>query len=90
MDNYLLIDTKAILTIDDKEKFERRITLLNTKLELQNEAVYRHEASNQNLTTKNSDLDQEMNKKNLEYSKSQKNMKINMLSKSNLVLISSY
>jgi hypothetical protein len=55
--------------------------LLNTKLELQNEAVYRHEASNQNLTTKNSDLDQENEqKKNLEYSKSIKNMKINITS----------
>jgi hypothetical protein len=37
--------------------------LVNTKLELQNEAVYRHEASNQNLTTKNSDLDQITKKK---------------------------
>jgi hypothetical protein len=36
MDNYL-VDTKAILTIDDKKNLKGINNLLNTKLELQND-----------------------------------------------------
>ncbi len=65
-----LIDQKAIFTSSDKSKLESRITLLNNKLERQNDAISRHELLNQTLNTRNSDLDLEMKKQQLEFSTS--------------------
>lgn len=64
------IDQKAIFTSADKSKLESRITLLNNKIERQNDAILRHESSNQILNTKNTDLQTEINKSQLELSDS--------------------
>lgn len=65
-----LIDQNAIFTAADKSKLESRITLLNNKLERQNDAISRHELLNQTLNTRNSDLELEMKKQQLEFSES--------------------
>lgn len=62
-----LIDQKAIFTSADKAKLDNRITLLNTKIERQNDAILRHESTNQILNTKNSDLELEIKNKLLEH-----------------------
>lgn len=75
-----LIDQKAIFTSADKSKLESRINLLNNKIDRQNDAISRHESSNQLLSTKNTDLKTEIQFNQLEHSKSIKEYEENFTS----------